>query len=143
MDVARPARSPKRDVVALMTTMFELDPTLVGKQLGLHLDLSVSWLARVFKLNTGVSIVEFRNQLRFKRFFDLFRVEKSRRPTLRQAALDAGFGSYAHFHRLFRARWGVGPRAALCRDAQPLARGAPPFVNSRGGRAAPGRPVSE
>jgi AraC-like DNA-binding protein len=93
-----------------MVAMFHVDPTLSGKELSTRLGLSVSRLARVFKREVGVSIVEYRNRLRFQRFFELLDARADKRPTLRQAARAAGFGSYAHFHRLFRARWRIGPR---------------------------------
>ncbi len=96
-------------MVDVMVAMFHVDPSLSGKELSERLGLSVSRLARVFKREMGVSIVEYRNRLRFERFFALL-TEGERRPTLRQAARAAGFGSYAHFHRLFRARWRTGPR---------------------------------
>lgn len=97
-------------MVDVMVGMFNVDPTLSGKELSARLGLSVSRLARVFKRQMGVSIVEYRNRLRFERFFQLLAGERGRKPTLRQAARAAGFGSYAHFHRLFRARWRTGPR---------------------------------
>lgn len=98
-------------MVDVMVDMFKVDPTLSGKQLSERLGLSVSRLARVFKRQMGVSIVEYRNRLRFERFFELLGGDRSgRKLTLREAARAAGFGSYAHFHRLFRARWRTGPR---------------------------------
>ncbi len=97
-------------MVDVMVAMFNVDPSLSGKELSERLGLSVSRLARVFKRQMGVSIVEYRNRLRFERFFALVQEQGNRRPTLRQAARAAGFGSYAHFHRLFRARWRTGPR---------------------------------
>jgi len=102
--------SSPRDVVQVMAAMFNVDPTLSGKELSERLGLSVSRLARLFKGQMGVSMVEYRNRLRFKRLFALLAVDDGRRPTLRQAVREAGFGSYAHFHRLFRARWHTGPR---------------------------------
>ena len=98
-------------MVDVMVAMFNVDPTLSGKQLSARLGLSVSRLARVFKRQLGVSIVEYRNRLRFERFFQVLNGEGGgRKPTLREAARAAGFGSYAHFHRLFRARWRTEPR---------------------------------
>lgn len=88
-----------------MVAMFHDDPSLSGKELSARLGLSVSRLARLFKGQMGESIVDYRNRLRFERFFALVSDPAARRPTLRQAAYAAGFGSYAHFHRLFRARW--------------------------------------
>jgi AraC-like DNA-binding protein len=101
-------------MVDLMVALFQADPSLTGKEVSQRLGLSVSRLARLFKQQMGVSIVVYRNRLRFERFFAQFAEEASRegrrRPTLRQAARTAGFGSYAHFHRLFRAQWSTGPR---------------------------------
>lgn len=110
-----------RDVVKLMAAMFNVDPSLSGKQVSGRIGLSVSRLARLFKREMGVSIVEYRNRLRFERLFELLAVEKDRRPTLRQAARAAGFGSYAHFHRLFRARWNMGPRQGFRSGVAPVA----------------------
>ena len=93
-----------------METLFRVDPSLTGKELSTRLGLSVSRLARVFKRDAGVSIVEYRNRIRFRKFFELLGDRHATRTTLRQAARAAGFGSYAHFHRLFRARWQVCPR---------------------------------
>jgi AraC-like DNA-binding protein len=109
-DIDEAAAPPKHQMVDVMVSMFNVDPTLSGKELSARLGLSVSRLARVFKRQMGVSIVEYRNRLRFVRFFQLLAGERGRKPTLRQAARAAGFGSYAHFHRLFRARWRTGPR---------------------------------
>ena len=93
-----------------METLFRVDPSLTGKELSTRLGLSVSRLARVFKRDAGVSIVEYRNRIRFRKFFELLGDRHATRTTMRQAARAAGFGSYAHFHRLFRARWNVCPR---------------------------------
>jgi len=100
-----------------METLFQVDPSLTGKELSTRLGLSVSRLARVFKRDAGVSIVEYRNRIRFRRFFGLVADRRTTRTTLRQAVRAAGFGSYAHFHRLFRARWQVCPREYLRDDA--------------------------
>lgn len=112
-------------MVDVMVAMFQVDPSLSGKELSERLGLSVSRLARVFKRQMGVSIVEYRNRLRFERLFALLSEEPGRRPTLRQAARAAGFGSYAHFHRLFRARWQTGPREGFRQGIQALAASVP------------------
>lgn len=112
--------TPRHQMVGVMVAMFNVDPTLSGKDLSARLGLSVSRLARVFKQQMGVSIVEYRNRLRFARFFELVDDARTgRRPTLGQAARAAGFGSYAHFHRLFRARWRTAPRDS-CRQGAHL-----------------------
>jgi AraC-like DNA-binding protein len=69
--------------------------------------LSPSHLSRLFKAQTGVSISRFRNQQRLRRFQLLYR--RDRRATALSAALEAGFGSYAQFHRVFRQETGRSP----------------------------------
>jgi AraC-like DNA-binding protein len=86
------------------------DPSLGGKDLASALDISLSRLARVFKIEMGMSLVEYRNRLRLERFQVLLDAGGE---NLLAAALAAGFGSYAQFHRVFRALRGTTPRAYL------------------------------
>jgi len=71
------------------------------------LAISPGHLTRVFRTEMGVSLVEYRNRLRIERFFGL--VERGG-DNLLAAALAAGFGSYAQFHRVFRKVVGTTPR---------------------------------
>jgi AraC-like DNA-binding protein len=71
--------------------------------------LSPSHMSRIFKEQTGVSISRFRNQQRLQRFLHLY--GRGRRTTALAAALEAGFGSYAQFHRVFREQTGQSPSA--------------------------------
>jgi AraC-like DNA-binding protein len=71
--------------------------------------LSPSHLSRIFKEQTGVSITRFRNQQRLQRFLLLY--GRGQRTTALSAALEAGFGSYAQFHRIFREHTGRSPSA--------------------------------
>ena len=71
--------------------------------------LSATHLSRIFKEQTGVSISRFRNQQRLQRFLRLY--GSGRRTTALAAALEAGFGSYAQFHRVFREQTGRSPSA--------------------------------
>jgi AraC-like DNA-binding protein len=71
--------------------------------------LSSSHLSRIFKEQTGVSISRFRNQQRLQRFLRLY--GRGRRTTALAAALEAGFGSYAQFYRVFRQQAGQSPSA--------------------------------
>ena len=80
--------------------MLDKDPTMGGKQIAARLDISLSRLARVFKAELGMSLVAYRNRLRMERFSAL--VDQGH-TNLLGAALAAGFGSYAQFHRVFRA----------------------------------------
>jgi AraC-like DNA-binding protein len=85
--------------------------------------LSPSHLSRIFKEQTGVSISRFRNQQRLQRFLRLY--GNGRRTTALAAALEAGFGSYAQFYRVFREQAGRSPsalRTAAADDELSLAR---------------------
>lgn len=68
---------------------------------------SPSWLSRLFRKQMNVSLVDYRNQYRIERFFDLYLDSEQRNIT--QAAFEAGFGSYAQFHRVFRRKFGYSP----------------------------------
>lgn len=69
--------------------------------------LSPSRLSRLFKQQTGVSLVDFRNRRRIERFLDLY--GSGRKYTMIEAALRSGFGSYPQFHRVFRQIVGRSP----------------------------------
>lgn len=69
--------------------------------------LSASRLSRLFKRQTGVALVNFRNRQRVERFLALH--ESGRHAKLIDAALEAGFGSYPQFHRVFKQVMGCAP----------------------------------
>jgi AraC-like DNA-binding protein len=71
--------------------------------------LSPSHLSRLFTTQMGLSISRFRNQQRLDRFMRLYR--HGRGTTALAAAHEAGFGSYAQFHRVFRQETGRNPSA--------------------------------
>jgi transcriptional regulator GlxA family with amidase domain len=85
-------------------------PGLSGAEIAARLDVSLGRLAHVFKAEIGMSMVDYRNRVRLDRFTML--LDKGRRNLL-EAALAAGFGSYAQFHRVFRALRHVTPRDYL------------------------------
>ena len=96
------------------TRLLSDDPTMSAADLAAHLDVSPNRLARVFKSEMGVSIVDYRNQLRLERFVTIMNGKhRPERPHLADAARAAGFGSYAQFHRVFHALRGTTPRAYL------------------------------
>jgi AraC-like DNA-binding protein len=101
------ARHP---VIAKATQMLEKDPSLTGAAMARALDVSLSRLARVFKAETGLSLVDYRNQLRLERFGGIVDAGNT---NLLSAALAAGFGSYAQFYRVFNAQRGETPRKYL------------------------------
>ncbi len=77
--------------------------------------LSSSRLSRLFKEQTGFALTDFRNRNRMERFLEIY--GSGQRQTMLSAALDAGFGSYAQFHRIFRRMNGQSPREYRSRQS--------------------------
>lgn len=69
--------------------------------------MSESHLSRTFAAQVGQSVTEFRNQCRLGRFLDLYEQQPSE--NLLALAIDAGFGSYPQFHRVFTGLMGETP----------------------------------
>jgi AraC-like DNA-binding protein len=69
--------------------------------------LSAHRLSRLFKQQTGVALVDFRNRQRIEKFLQLYGAGQRR--TMLDAALEAGFGSYPQFHRVFKRVIGCSP----------------------------------
>ncbi len=107
------ARSPKaRDAAVDSLTVSVVhalhhDPALSGEALAKRLAVSPSKLTQAFKQEMGVSLVEYRNRLRLERFLHLVSPGGG---NLMEAASQAGFGSYAQFHRVFCELLGASPR---------------------------------
>ncbi len=116
---AHPALSAGHPMVVRVVRMLAKDPSLSGKYLASELGMSLSRLARVFKTEMGMSLVEYRNRLRLERFQVM--VDEGGENLL-AAAMAAGFGSYAQFYRVFRAVRGTMPRAYVRELGRPRAR---------------------
>jgi len=86
------------------------DPLVSAQRLAGEIGISSVHLSWLFKAEMGVSVVEYRNRLRIERFFKL--VDRSG-GNLLDAAMEAGFGSYSQFHRVFRKLVGTTPREYL------------------------------
>jgi AraC-like DNA-binding protein len=99
-----------RRLVASALSMLAEDSEIEADAIARRLGISVGWFARLFKAEMGMSLVEYRNRLRLDRVDAL--IEQGR-TTLLQAALRAGFGSYAQFHRVFRSVRQMTPRKFL------------------------------
>ncbi len=80
-------------------------------QLARALRLSPSYLSVLFKEQTGLAIPDYRNRSRLSLFFSLYRAKPEIR--LMELALEAGFGSYAQFFRVFTESVGQSPRTWL------------------------------
>lgn len=76
-------------------------------ELASHAGLSAHRLSRLFRQQTGVALVDFRNRQRVERFLEIYGTGQRR--TMLDAALEAGFGSYAQFHRVFKRVTGRSP----------------------------------
>ena len=68
--------------------------------------LSANRLSRLFRAQIGASITEFRTKMALERFA---RIYDGRSLSITQAAIEAGFGSYAQFHRAFVAHYNYAP----------------------------------
>lgn len=64
-------------------------------------------LSKLFHEQVGVSLLDFRSRCRLERFLEIF--GDGRTVKMTTAALEAGFGSYPQFHRVFRQRMGCAP----------------------------------
>ena len=70
--------------------------------------MSRSQLSRLFKKQTGFTLVEYRQKIQLEQF--LFFYGNGSGHSIMEAALEVGFGSYAQFHRIFSSRFHCGPR---------------------------------
>ena len=75
--------------------------------LGRAVGLSPSRLSRLFHRQMGIKLVAYRQRRCLERFLDLFARYPQR--GLLPLALEAGFGSYPQFHRVFRQLLGRTP----------------------------------
>ncbi len=108
--ISNDATKSQHRLVREVTQALLRDPSLSCESLAKALQMSSGPLARTVKHYAQVSIVDHRNEIRLARF--LGRVD-TKAGNLLEAALEAGFGSYAQFHRVFRARFGQAPREYL------------------------------
>ena len=83
-----------------------MDRSAVAAELG----ISEGFLSRRFRAELGVTFVEQRARTRVAHFLALI---QGGRQNLLHAALDAGFGSYSQFHRIFTRVSGSRPRDYL------------------------------
>jgi AraC-like DNA-binding protein len=100
----------RHPAVAKAAKLFAADPSVSVADVAADLQVSPGRFARVFRAEMGVSLVRYRSQQRLERFRAIV---DGGNENLREAALAAGFGSYAQFHRVFQAHHGTSPRAYL------------------------------
>lgn len=107
---AVPVASKLSPLVRRAVATLRAEPGLSGSELSERLSVSPGHLARRFKAEMAVGLVEYRNRLRIDRFFAVVDQGGER---LLSAALAAGFGSYAQFHRVFCRMVGTTPSEYL------------------------------
>ena len=112
MRMPETAESSGRRLVTGAVSLLAADPGKAAAEIARSLGISTGRLARVFKTEMGMSLLEYRNRLLLDRFDRLL---AGGGVNLLQAALAAGFGSYAQFHRVFRALRKMTPRVYLRR----------------------------
>ena len=94
--------------VAAAARLISADPRAGSlTQLARAAGLSPGHLSRLFKAQTGIPLSRYRNQQRLHRF--LLTYGTGQHPTALNAALAAGFGSYAQFYRVCRQETGRTP----------------------------------
>ncbi len=98
---------PAVDKIARQIHAGHLDDNLAT--LATLVDLTPESVSRLFKKQTGVSLSAFRNRCRVDRFLTIYGQGHS--ITMLNAALEAGFGSYAQFYRVFTQVMKLTPAA--------------------------------
>jgi AraC-like DNA-binding protein len=94
------------------------NPAVRGAVLARELDVSAGHLARSFKREVGISLVEYRQRVLLDRFFESLADGNA---TLFSAARQAGFRSYTQFYRVYRKLVGSAPREGLVLAPRPRA----------------------
>lgn len=69
--------------------------------------LTPPYLSELFRREMGIGLAEFRNRVRLERYERLAPASR----TLLEAALEAGFGSYAQFYKVYVRAFGRAPSA--------------------------------
>lgn len=93
--------------VACAMDLVRREPGAGLSSLAGEVGLSPSQLSRLFRRDVGVSLSRYRNRVRLEAFFKKREAGLAR--TMLETALDAGFGSYAQFNRVFRGQMGCTP----------------------------------
>lgn len=90
-------------------------PELSEVALAERLNISTYRLSRMFHLAMRVPLKDYRTELRLERFFRLVEAaeHEGHAASLLELSLQAGFGSYSQFHRMFTARFGRSPKRYL------------------------------
>lgn len=99
--------APLHPAVAQTMRLIRDDPSADLLSLAREVGLSPCRLSRLFSQQVGANLTRYRNRLRLETFFHEF--ETGQAATMLAAALNAGFGSYAQFNRIFHQHMGCSP----------------------------------
>jgi AraC-like DNA-binding protein/quercetin dioxygenase-like cupin family protein len=106
MTTAGPARKPMHPAVLQAISILRSSPeTPTAAVLAKRCGVTQDYLGQLLMDHTGRGFVEWRNRIRLERFHILY----PKSGDLLTAALDAGFGSYTQFHRVFTDLVGTTP----------------------------------
>ncbi len=94
------------DLAARAASILSTDPNIDRRRLARQLGTTADKLGRAFKATLGETLRGYRNRIRLSNFFAMVDPAGG---NLLSAALEAGFGSYAQFHRVFRQHLGCSP----------------------------------
>lgn len=116
-----PARRPSHPaVVRALAILRSSADTPASDRLAEMCGVTRDYLGRLLVQHTGYGLVEWRNRTRLERFHLAY----PRSHDLLTAALEAGFGSYTQFHRVFQDLVGTTPgewaKSGASVDAVPL-----------------------
>ena len=117
---------------AALALLADLHQELPQARLARRVGLSPYYLSALFQKQTGLTIPEYRNRLRLQEFFRRLHAHPEIR--LLPHALDAGFGSYAQFYRVFTDAVGAPPRQWLRSTPDAPGRKKPPAAPRGDGR---------
>lgn len=106
-----PARRLHPAVEKAARILSEESAPLTLEAIASEVGLCSARLSYLFREEIGVSLLQFRDKQRLERF--LYLAQKTERPNLLEIALEAGFGSYAQFHRIFTRVYGRPPSKGI------------------------------
>jgi len=83
------------------------DIGLCSAQIAEMLHMSSSYITRLFKAETGLSLSNYINDVRLEKAYEFL---ESTNLNIRQVMVKVGIDNESHFYRLFKKKYGVAPR---------------------------------
>lgn len=88
------------------TALLDDNPSWSREELAEAVDVAPERLGRQFRAELGVGFTEYRNRVRLHKYLELRRIGRN---NILGTCLEAGFGSYAQFHRVHTEHLGIAP----------------------------------